>query len=45
MSRVNSFPFGIVVVVLPVVLILASCNGITISDLWDCKMFGNAIIG
>lgn len=37
MSRVNSFPFGIAVVVLPVVLILASCNGITISDLWTVR--------
>lgn len=39
MSKVNSFPFGIAVVVLPVVLFLASCNGITItiSDLWTVR--------
>ncbi|MDE0077276.1 MAG: hypothetical protein OXO50_07140 [Caldilineaceae bacterium] len=36
MSKVNSFPFGIAVVVLPVVLILASCS-ITISDLWTVR--------
>ena len=38
MSKVNSFPFGIAVVFLLVVLILASCNGtITISDLWTVR--------
>ena len=37
MSKVNSFPFGIAVVFLLVVLILASCHGITISDLWTVR--------
>lgn len=37
MSKVNSFPFGIAVVIFLVVLILASCNGITISDLWTVR--------
>ena len=36
-SKVNSFPFGIAVVILLVVLFLASCNGITISDLWTVR--------
>ena len=37
MSKVNSSPFGMAVVNLLVVLILASCNGFTISDLWTVR--------
>lgn len=33
----NSFPFGIAIVFLLVVLTLASCHNITISDLWTVR--------
>ena len=38
MSKAISFPFGVAVVFVLVVLILASCNGVlTISDLWTIR--------
>ena len=37
MSKVNPFPFGIAVVFLLVVLILASCHGFTIGELWTLR--------
>ena len=38
MSKATSFPFGIAIAFLLVVLILASCNGVfTISDLWTVR--------
>jgi len=37
MSKVNSVPFGTAIVSLLVVLVLASCHGFTISDLWTVK--------
>lgn len=36
-SKVNSFPFGIAVVFLLVVLILASCHGFIIGDPWTLR--------